>query len=254
MKTIKIGLVQMHCEKGAIDENLSSIRAYLQAGMSQGVDIMCFPEMSITGYVNPLRCPEAVLHLEGPEGARLVNMTKDLPITAIAGLIEENPNGKPFITQIIAHSGKVVGVYRKQTIAEDEVNWFAPGSACVVFHHPKVVFGLSICADIDTPELFTKQAKLGAQIIFEATAPGLYGSQATRNWLSGYLWWHMACHHKLGHYAQDNGIYIAVATQAGRTIDEDFPGGGYVFGPDGTCLSTTSDWSEGVLYVTLPTS
>ncbi len=35
-------------------------------------------------------------------------------------------------------------------------------------------------------------------------------------------------------------------------IDEDFPGGGCVFGPDGTSLSSTSDWSEGVLYVELP--
>ena len=35
-------------------------------------------------------------------------------------------------------------------------------------------------------------------------------------------------------------------------IFEDFPGGGYVFGPDGTCLSSTSDWSEGLLYVELP--
>ena len=252
MKTIKLGLVQMRCEKGAIDENLASTHAYLQAGMSQGVDIMCFPEMSITGYANPLRYPEAVLQLDGPEVARLVNMTKDMHITAIAGLIEGNPHGKPFITQIVAHAGKVLGVYRKQTIAEDEADWFAPGSTAAVFQHPKVRFGVSICADIDTPDIFAEQARLGAQIVFEAAAPGLYGSQATRNWLSGYQWWQNNCLHKLGHYAQDNSISIAVATQAGRTIDEDFPGGGYVFGPNGTCLFSTSDWSEGILYVELP--
>ena len=252
MKTIKLGLVQMRCEKGAIDENLTSTHAYLQAGTRQGVDIMCFPEMSITGYANPFNNPETVLHLDGPEVAHLVNMTKDMHITAIAGLIEGNPHGKPFITQIVAHAGKVLGVYRKQTIAEDEVNWFAPGSTAAVFQHPKVLFGVSICADIANPEIFTEQARLGAQIVFEAAAPGLYGSQMTRNWLSGYQWWQNKCYYKLGHYAHDNSIYIAVATKAGRTIDEDFPGGGYVFGPDGACLSSTSDWSEGVLYVELP--
>ncbi|HEV7237554.1 MAG TPA: nitrilase-related carbon-nitrogen hydrolase, partial [Ktedonobacteraceae bacterium] len=113
MQTITIGLVQMRCEKGAIDDNLASIYANLQAGMSQGVEIMCFPEMSITGYINPPRCPEAVIHLNGPEVARFVSMTKDIPIAAIAGLVEANPQGKPFITQIIAHSGKILGVYRK---------------------------------------------------------------------------------------------------------------------------------------------
>jgi len=65
--------------------------------MKQGVDIMCFPEMSITGYVNPLQCPEAVLHLDGPEVARLLAMTREVPVTAIAGLVEENPQEKPFI-------------------------------------------------------------------------------------------------------------------------------------------------------------
>jgi len=252
MKTIKLGLVQMRCEKGAIEENLASTRAYLEAGTRQGADIMCFPEMSITGYSNPFSNPEVILHLDGPEVARFVNMTKDVHITAIAGIIEGNPHGKPFITQIVAYAGKLLGIYRKQTIAEDEVNWFAPGTASTVSQHPKVRFGLSICADIETPEIFAVQARLGAQIIFEAAAPGLYGSQATRNWLSGYQWWQNNCRQKLGRYALENSITIAVATQAGRTKDEDFPGGGYVFGRDGACLASTSDWSEGILYVELP--
>ena len=252
MKTMKLGLVQMRCEKGAIEENLASTRAYLEEGMKQDVDIMCFPEMSITGYVNPLRNTEVILHLGGPEVTRFVNMTNDMHITAIAGIIEGNPHGKPFITQIVAYEGKVQGIYRKQTIVEDEVEWFAPGSTLAVFQHPKVSFGVSICADIGTPELFVEQARLGAQIIFEAAAPGLYGSQATRNWLSGYQWWQNNCLQKLGRYALENSIFIAVATQAGRTIDEDFPGGGYVFGKDGACLASTSDWSEGILYVELP--
>ena len=42
---------------------------------------------------------------------------------------------------------------------------------------------------------------------------------------------------KLGRYARDDGVHIAVATQAGRTVDEDFPGGGYLFAPDGACIA-----------------
>src|SRR5436309_2194618 len=120
MKTIRIGLVQMRCEKGAIDRNLAIIHAYLEAGLSQGVDIMCFPEMSITGYVDPTRYPEAVLYLDGPEVARFIELTKEIPSILIAGLVEANPQGKPFITQIVAHAGKLLGIYRKKTIVDDE--------------------------------------------------------------------------------------------------------------------------------------
>ena len=63
----------------------------------------------------------------------------------------------------------------------------------------------------------------------ELAAPGLYGDQATR----------------------DHGLWIAVATQAGRTIDEDFPGGGYLFAPDGTRVYATEHWSPGVVYLDL---
>ena len=251
MQTINIALVQMRCEKGAIDANLAAIAASIRSGVERGVDIICFPEMSITGYIDPTRRPEAVLRLDGPEVDRFVAMTQDTHITAIAGLVEANPQGKPFITQIVASDGKLLGFYRKKTIQDEEVEWFAPGSAVALFPHPKVTFGVAICADIDNAELFAALANDGARVVFEAAAPGLYGDQATRDWQSGYTWWRDECRTKFGRYARDNGLYIAVATQAGRTCDEDFPGGGYVFGPDGACLSATPDWSEEVLYATL---
>ena len=251
MNTLSIALVQMRCEKGAIDDNLAAIQAYIQEANSRNVEMICFPEMSITGYIDPTRQPEAILCLDSREVARFVAMTSGTSITAMAGLVEANPDGKPFITQVVARDGQMLNYYRKKTIITDEVAWFAPGAATTVFAHPKAVCGLSICADIEDPAVFAENAQHGARIIFEAAAPGLYGEQATRNWQTGYDWWRGECHHKLGHYARDNQVYIAVATQAGRTIDEDFPGGGYVFGPDGACLIETSDWSEGILYAEL---
>lgn len=251
MNTITIGLVQMRCEKGAVAENLAAIQRHIQAGISQGVDILCFPEMSITGYLDPNRWPEAILRLDGPEVARFVAMTAGAPITALAGLVEANPDGKPFITQIVARSGQLLGYYRKKTIIDEEAAWFSPGNPVPVFAHPKGTFGVSICADIEDPAIFAESARQGAHIIFEAAAPGLYGEQATRNWQSGFAWWRDKCQAQLGQYARDNRVYIAVATQAGRTIDEDFPGGGYLFAPDGSRLSATPDWSEGVLYTSV---
>jgi predicted amidohydrolase len=288
MNTITIGLVQMRCEKGAVAENLATIQQHIQEGISRGVDILCFPEMSITGYLDPHRWPESVLRLDSPEVARFVAMTAGAPITALAGLVEANPDGKPFITQIVARSGELLGYYRKKTIIDEEAAWFSPGAVVPVFAHPKGTFGVAICADIEDPAIFAESARQGAgaratpvknrgtangsesaatvvpasqfpqapaaegaRIIFEAAAPGLYGDQATRNWQSGYTWWRDKCQQQLGQYARDNGVYIAVATQAGRTIDEDFPGGGYLFAPDGSCISATPDWSEGVLYASV---
>ena len=245
---MRVALVQMRCAKGKVDANLEAHATLIREAAGRGVQAICFPEMSITGYIDPARWPGAVLTLDSAPIRRFVAMTSGNDLLAVAGLVEQNPDGKPFITQIAARRGTLTGVYRKITVIEDEEPWFSPGTGGVtVMPHEAGPIGLAICADINNPEVFARLAGAGARVIFEAAAPGLYGDQETRDWQSGFDWWRDECRTKLAGYAGEHELTICVATQAGRTIDEDFPGGGYVFGPDGRCLAETADWSAGVL-------
>jgi predicted amidohydrolase len=248
---LKVGLIQMRCEKAALKQNLRRHADYIAEAAERGVDIIGFPEMSITGYADPTRFPEAIIRLDGPEVGQLVEMTKRRRLTVLAGLIEENPVGKPYITQIAARDGRLLGHYRKRTIEDDEVDWFAAGDEVPVFTHGAVAFGLAICADIGNESVFADCARQGAEIVFELAAPGLYGEQTTRDWRAGYEWWEGECLGHLSQYAKTYGLWIAVATQAGRTVDEDFPGGGYVFVPDGRRVYATADWQPGAVYLAL---
>lgn len=250
MPSVRLGLVQMRCEKGDLAGNLAATAGYLDEGCARGVDILAFPEASLTGYVDPTRYPDAVLTLDDPAIAQFLAITRRAPqSTVLAGIIEANPGGLPFITQLVARDGKLEGVYRKRTIPDEEAHLFTPVRSPGVFAHDGLRFGVAICADIDCADLFAEHAQAGARIIFECAAPGLYGEQAMRDWRSGFDWWRGECFNKLSRYARSNGVYIAAATQAGRTRDEDFPGGGYLFAPDGRCLTQTPDWREGALWV-----
>ncbi len=251
---IRICLVQMRCEKGAVTENLSSISRWVWQAARRHVDIVAFPEMSITGYADPTRYPGARLRLDGPEVGRLLETTADFPGVVLAGLIEENPTGKPFITQVVARRGRLLGHYRKRTIVEDEVQWFSAGDHVPVYRHGDVTFGIAICADLRNEAVFAECAAQGASLVFEVAAPGLYGEQATRNWQSGFEWWEGECGKYLGAHARKYGLWIAVATQAGRTVDEDFPGGGYLFAPDGNRVHGTRDWSPGASCLAIDVS
>lgn len=245
-------LVQMRCEKGAITDNLTAIGEHYRAAVARDADIVLFPEMSLTGYVVPERCPKAVLSLDGPEVAALVALTRGHSTALVAGIIEVNRDARPYITQIVAAGGALWGAYRKVSIEDEEADWFSPGSEYPLFTHRGLTFGVAICADVGHREVFAAYARQGAAAVLVAAAPGLYGEQATRNWQSGFNWWRDKCRQGPGVYAAELGIPIAIATQAGRTCDEDFPGGGYLFGPDGRCLAETPDWREGVLDVQLP--
>jgi predicted amidohydrolase len=251
MNILKIGLIQMHCEKAAIDRNLAAISAYLAEAAARGVEIIGFPEMSLTGYADPNKFPEAVLDLAGPEVARLLDVTRNVPVTVLAGLIEGRAGRKPYITQIVAREGELLGYYRKVTIEGDEAPWFWPGQTVPVFKQGDLTYGIAICADISNERVFAECARQGAQVVFELAAPGLYGEQVGRNWQSGFAWWEGECQNYLSRYAGQYGLWIAVATQAGRTVDEDFPGGGYLFGPDGRRLYATPDWQPGAVYLGL---
>lgn len=251
---MKVGLVQLCSQKGDIADNLVRIERHIADVASQGVEVVVFPEMSISGYLDPGRWPDAVLDREDPAIHQFSAMTRESGMTAIAGFVERNPGGKPFITQVVTSGGVISGFHRKQTVVDEEAEWFAPGHGGPLFNHGDVPFALAICADIDAPEVFRHGARAGARVIFEVAAPGLCGEQETRDWSASYAWWRDTCHEQLGTYARELGVYIAVATQAGRTIDEDFPGGGFVFDPTGTCVTETPDWREQVVFVSIPDS
>ena len=108
---------------------------------------------------------------------------------------------------------------------------------------------MAICADIENETVFAECSQQGAKIVFELAAPGLYGEQVTRNWETGYAWWEGECQKYLSRYAREYGFWIGVATQAGRTVDEDFPGGGYVFFANSERRYATADYSPGAVYV-----
>ncbi len=251
VSSISVGLIQMRSEKAAITENLESTRGYLHEAAAKGVDVVAFPEMSITGYADPTRYPNAAIRLDGPEVEALLGISRGQKATVLAGLIEENPCGKPFITQVVVRDGRLLGHYRKVTIEDDEIPWFSPGDVVPVFQHDGVTFGVAICADIGNAAVFAQCARQGAEMVFEVAAPGLYGEQAARDWRAGFEWWEGECRRQLSGHARKHDLWIAVATQAGRTTDEDFPGGGYVFAPDGRRVFATTDWEPCAAYLAL---
>lgn len=241
----------MRCEKGAVAENLEATAHHIKEAAAHEVDVLGFPEASLSGYIEPARYPHAVLRLDGPEVAQALALTRGYALTALMGIIEARPGHKPYITQLVARDGELLSVYRKQRVIEEDAEWYSVGNGGSVFVHGDWTCGIAICADIAREPVFAGAAAQGAEMVFELAAPGLYGDMATRNWESGGRWWEGECQKYLAQWAQCYGIWVAVATQAGRTLDEDFPGGGYVFAPDGRRVYATADGAEGVVYLEL---
>src|SRR3954468_13193996 len=110
---LKLGLAQMRCEKGDWAGNLESASQYMRHARSAGCDIVVLPEMGLSGYCDPARFPDSVQPLGSPWIQKFVDMASEHGIAASGGFIEANPNGKPFITQVLTQGGRITGIYRK---------------------------------------------------------------------------------------------------------------------------------------------
>ena len=249
---MKLALVQMTCEKAAIQYNVRRMITFLDQAVERGADVICLPEMNITGYAAPRKFPEAVISWDDQRLHPLHAWSESRSSSVVAGIVERNPDGMPFVSQSVVQGGKVVSIYRKINIAGDEETMFSPGREVPVSERDGVKFGVLACADQYREDLFSLCARSGARIVLLPSAPGLFGAQARRDWKSGYEWWREECMKGIGAYARRLGIWTASTSQAGRTIDEDFPGGGYIFDSRGRLAAETADWSEGMIVHDIP--
>ncbi|MDQ2809145.1 MAG: carbon-nitrogen hydrolase family protein [Chloroflexota bacterium] len=257
MAELTLALAQMCCEKGDWAGNLARAETLLAQAQAAGCAVIVFPEATLSGYADYRRFPAAVQPLDSPLVQAAVALTARYGISASFGFLEPNPaDPRPLVTQILVAAGRVLGVYRKVHIVDEDVALFSAATATPVFDLPvagaTIPCALAICSDSDRPDLFAAFAGQGARIVFHSAAPGLYGRRTdAAGRQAGYDWYrgHLAQH--LGAAARVNGLPIAVAAQTGATVDEDFPGGSCVFGPDGTCLIAAPDWAETLLITTI---
>ena len=87
------------------------------------------------------------------------------------------------------------------------------------------------------------------------SAPGL-DERCTdeETWRTGFDWWGTAGLADARHQARRLGVWVAMATQAGSTVDEDFPGIAALIDPTGDIVDRLPDWRPGTLVVDVPVS
>jgi predicted amidohydrolase len=247
---MRVLLAAVNAPKGELAGNLERHVAVLEQARAKGCVIAVFPEFSLTGSVDPARHPGRALPIDAEPVQALVAATWRTGVAAVFGIAERAGSGF-HITQVYAHDGRLGGVYRKRHLGEDEQAYRA-GDGGGVLQLGAVRFGVALCAEggVDFP--WTEVAAGGGSVVFFCAAPGLYGRRSDETgWRHGHAWW---VDHGLGdaiRHARRLGLWVALATQAGSTEDEDFPGLAALVSPSGE-VARLPDWRPGTLTVDIP--
>ena len=150
--SIKVALAQINSKVGDLEYNYSKISKIIKIAKKQKVDLLCFPELAITGYP-----PEDLLlnnkFIKSTDAfiKKIAKLSKGT--TCIIGY-PKKINDKLFNVAGIFLNGKLQGEYKKFQLPNygvfDENRYFEKGIEEVSFKIKNQTVGISICEDIWT--------------------------------------------------------------------------------------------------------
>lgn len=245
MRDLRLALAVANCTVAAVEDNLESVVRWSKEAARKGAQVICFPELNITGYGSGKDLALTALPVPGPETEKLIAIARASSLVILAGLAETDRQGRVFATHVVATPQGLAGVYRKLHIAPPERALFTSGSQVTLHNLRGVTFGMQLCYDAHFPELSTRMAIDGCDlIIIPHASPRGTAKKKLASWMR-----HLAAR------AFDNGVFVAACNQVGDNGNGlEFPGVAVVVGPDGNVLQEYSANREGILLVDLQAS
>src|SRR3990170_578467 len=248
MRTLRVGLAQINTTIGDLEGNVARVLDYVGRARALGVDVVAFPELTVTGYP-----PEDLLlrpafvrdNLEALEAV----VRGCGGITAIVGFVDRPAGGQAsdpdiYNSAAVIHDGRLADVYHKQRLPNygvfDEMRYFRPGEGCPVHTIAGVGVGVNVCEDIWFPGEPTRaQAQAGAQVIVNINgSPYHAGKREFRQQI-------------LATRAGDYGVFVCYTNQVGGQDELVFDGGSMVLSPEGELIAQAVMFEEELLVCDL---
>lgn len=246
MQDIRVAAAQITSVVGQLTDNVETHRKYTHRAAEAGARIICFPELSLCGYPTGDRIPHDLAQpLRGELVQAMGELSAETGVIVLAGLLERDPSGVVYNTQVVAGPSGIIGGYRKTHVPTSEICRFSHGDELPVFRLPQITFGMQICYDSHFPEASTIQALRGAEVIFLPHAS--VGGPTTETYQAKRERWlrYMPAR------AYDNGVYVLVVNQVGHNGMTEFPGVSMVLDPWGAVIAEAQAMAEDLLVVDL---
>ncbi len=265
MKHLRAGVVQFNHAPGNKPFNLDRIRSFVGEAAAEGVQLLAFPEMCITGYWHLRHLSQSELEAlaepipEGETSRELIALAGRHDLTIGAGLIERDRQGSLYNSYVVAMPDGTAVAHRKLHCFIH--GSMSSGSEFTVFDMPRDAarVGVLTCYDNNLGENVRINALKGAEIVLAPHQTGGCDTPSPRcmGRIDPELW-----HHRerdpdtieaefrgpkgrewllrwLPARAHDNGIFLLFSNGVGIDDDEVRTGNSMILDPYGEILSET---------------
>lgn len=250
---VKVGLAQINTTLGNPQANLAKHLEWIDQALSSSVDLLVFPELSLTGYVLQDLATTVAHHpsADDPIFRPLLDASHKLDL--VVGFVDEDLRHRFYIAAAYLSAGQVVHIHHKVYLPTyglfDEGRFFAWGDSLRAFDTRFGRFGMLICEDFwhaSPPYLLWLD---GADILLLASAsPGR--GLTSEPVLESTRW----VEHINQAYASLFTSFVVHANRAGFEDGLNFWGGSTIFDPNGELLVRAPYHTEALVLHTLDLS
>ncbi|MBO3802222.1 MAG: nitrilase-related carbon-nitrogen hydrolase [Thermoproteota archaeon] len=238
---MRVGIAQISSKLGNIQENLRKHASFIEEAKSKSVDLLVFPELSLTGY--NLKDLYFELSKESTEALNYLSSTyKDIHM--LVGFIYEPRIGLYYNSAAILGEGKVKQIYQKIYLPTyglfEEGRYFTEVNQEYFYILKTVsVNGINvaaiICEDAWHPEPAELLARIGADLIL---IPASSPARNFYNLVNGKPPISLTWEAILKTRAVENTSYIVFANRVGPEDEEFFWGGSMIVSPEGEVVAS----------------
>ena len=245
---LTVGLAQIDCRLGAVEANLERHLDWIAKARERQVELLLFPELSLTGYrLLHLTSRVAIRLDDSPVVERLKAATTDMSV--VVGLVEESKEGFLYNSAVLISHGEIAHVHRKLYLPTygifQEGRFFGQGERLDLAPVNGDALGLLVCEDLWHPHLARRLALAGGKLLAVLSAgPGRIGSGEK---LESQDTWECLTRST----ALVNTCWLTYCNRVGWEEGSFYAGASHIVRPDGQILMRAANFEEELLVARL---
>jgi predicted amidohydrolase len=250
-KEYTVGLAQISPRLGDVAANQAIHMDYIARAGQAGVDLLVFPEASLTGYYLQDLTTDVAMPCDAPILRELATAAADHGMDLALGFIEEDARYVHYISQAYFSQGSLTHIPRKVYLPTyrmfDDMRYVGQGRQIRAFDTRFGRMGMLVCEDfwhISAPYLLWMD---GAELLLLMSAGPGRGVAPGDDYLDTTL--DLSLAHKM--YAEFFTAYVCHCNRVGYEDGIAFAGYSAIYGPGGEQLAVGPHFEETLLTARL---
>lgn len=239
-----LGIAQVDPRLGDVSANLAMYEQAVREAAGGGVDLLVFPELSLTGYFLKDMVPTVALTAGAPALERLRELSRDLAF--VAGLVEETPEYRFYNSAMFFDGGELRHVHRKVYPPTyglfDELRYLARGSRVEAFDSRFGRAAMLLCEDMWHGSTAYIAAMDGALTLVVPSASPIQGLARGDIPENAAYWQRLNAV-----TAESYGMFVVHANRVGFEDGIGFWGGSEIVGPSGEVLARAAYYEPDII-------